>query len=190
MLEEEVIGQARFSDRVCISDPCYERGTWRGEFDLDIKEGLYECRTIVGEWHNWGHRVWRLMAMHENEEVTKWQFEISLGVDAGMMSIICSKHYDGERHLPLSSWNVSAGKTEHGFYSSSGLGDGSYALFCGHNDKDEIVALSVVFLYPDGVEKSVVDEDGYYSFEDEETATILSNYAGCSVEQYTPTKKA
>tara|TARA_Y100000389_G_scaffold204501_1_gene257467 strand:+ start:2981 stop:3559 length:579 start_codon:yes stop_codon:yes gene_type:complete len=188
MLEEEIIGQRRFSDRVCISDPCYDRGTWCGEFDLDIKEGSYECRTIVGEWANWGRRVWRLTAVHENEKVTKWKFETNLGVDAAMMSIICSVYYDTERHEALSDYRSNAGQTGHGFYSNSGLGDGSYALFCGHNDKNEIVALSVVFLYPDGVEESVADEDGMYSFSNEETVEILSKYAHCSVEQYVPTK--
>ena len=184
MLEEEVIGQRRFSDRVCISDPCYDRGTWCGEFDLGIKEGLYECRTIVGEWHDWGRRVWRLIAMRENEKVTKWQFETNLGVDAGMMSIICNEYYDAERQEALSDYGSNAGQTRHGFYSNSGLGDGSYALFCGHNDKDEIVALSVIFLYPDGVEESVADEDGMYSFSNEETVNILSKYAHCSVYLY------
>ena len=187
MLEEQVIGRRQFSNNVCVSDPCYDRGTWCGEFDLDIKEGSYESRAIVGEWSDWGSRVWRLVATHENETVTKWRFETNLGVDAAMMSIICSAYYDTERHEALSDYQNSVGQTGHGFYSNSGLGDGTYALFCGLNDKNEIVALSVIFLYPDGVEESVADEDGMYSFSNEETVEILSKYAHCSVEQYVPT---
>ena len=188
MLEEQVIGQRRFSDRVCISDPCYERGTWCSVWDLDIKEGSYECRTIVGEKPEWGRRVWRLTTAHEDEKVTKWMFETSLGVDAAMMSIICTNHYDDDRQDALGDYRSKAGQTRRGFYSNTGLGDGSYPLFCGYNDKEEIVALSVVFIYPDGVEESVADEDGMYSFANEETIETLTKYAHCSVEQYIPTK--
>jgi len=187
MLEEQVIGRRQFSNKVCVSDPSYLRGTWCGEYDLEIKEGSYKCHAIVGECEDWGRRVWRLTTVHEDEKVTEWKYYTNLGVDAAMMSIICNKHYDTERHEALSDYLSDAGHTENGFYSNSGIGDGTYTLFCGHNDKDEIVALSVVFLYPYGVEESLADEDGMYIF-DEETVETLSKYAHCSGEQYLPTK--
>ena len=52
-LQETVIGHVEFSDSVVVSDPSYGRGTWCGEFGLDIKPGRYEGRALHGHLADW-----------------------------------------------------------------------------------------------------------------------------------------
>lgn len=167
-LQETVIGHVEFSDSVVVSDPCYDRGTWCGEFGLDIKPGKYEGRALHGhlaDWPTWGERVHRLSAVRVDERIDRWVYCTSLGVDAGRMSIYDDEHYDAKGD----EWKgpPQYQKHEHGFVSSSGLGDGSYPLYHALNDKDEIVGYSVVFLIPNWALKPLVDEDQRYDMSDD-----------------------
>lgn len=167
-LQETVIGHVEFSDSVVVSDPCYDRGTWCGEFGLDIKPGKYEGRALHGHlanWPTWGERVHRLSAVRVDERIDRWVYCTSLGVDSGTMSIYDDEHYDakGEEWMGPPRYQ----KHEHGFVSSSGLGDGSYPLYHALNDKDEIVGYSVVFLIPEWAIKPLVDEDKCYDSSDD-----------------------
>lgn len=164
-MEENILGKAVFSDTVCATDPCYGRGTWCGKFDLKVKPGIYVGKTITGECGGWGTRNWRLTATKENEEVKEWEFIAALGVDAGTMSIYDSEHYDEMNESD--SWMTDFSQPDwpekypqrdlwpHGFVVSSGCGDGSYHLFAGKNGKGDTVALSVVFLFPESMEKAM-----------------------------------
>jgi len=167
-LQETVIGHVEFSDSVVVSDPSYGRGTWCGEFGLDIKPGRYEGRALHGhlaDWPAWGERVHRLSAVRVDERINRWVFCTNLGVDAGMMSIYDDPHYDakGDEWMGPPQYQ----KHEHGFVSSSGLGDGTYPLYHALNDKDEIVGYSVVFLIPEWAIKPLVDEDQSYDSSDD-----------------------
>ena len=167
-LQETVIGHVEFSDSVVVSDPCYDRGTWCGEFGLEIKPGRYEGRVLHGHlagWDTWGERVHRLSAVRVDEIIDRWVYCTNLSVDAGRMSIYDDVHYDakGDEWMGPPDYQ----KHEHGFVSSSGLGDGSYPLYHALNDKDEIVGYSVVFLIPNWAIKPLVDEDQRYDMSDD-----------------------
>lgn len=150
-LTESVLGAVEFSDTLCVSDPCYGRGTWCGEFDLGIKPGQYKATTLHGEFGGWGERNWRIIAVKEDETIEEWEFVRELGVDAGCMSIICGSKYDDEHDSMLSMRmdSISGFKEGVGFVCDSGIGDGGYGLYMGRNGKGEVCAVSVSFLFPD-----------------------------------------
>tara|TARA_B100000287_G_scaffold367552_1_gene363382 strand:- start:1136 stop:1687 length:552 start_codon:yes stop_codon:yes gene_type:complete len=178
-VQEIVLGEAVFSDTVCATDPCYGRGTWCGEFDVKVKPGTYVGKTITGEFGSWGSRNWRLTATKENEEIKEWEFGAALGVDAGRMSIYDSEHYDEMNESD--SWMRRGSHADpHGFVVSSGVGDGSYHLFVGKNEKGESVALSVVFLFPRAFSRGVFADNESLPFEDER----FIPFAGCPLEDF------
>ena len=150
-LTESVLGAVEFSDTLCVSDPCYGRGTWCGEFDLGIKPGQYKATTLHGEFGGWGERNWRIIAVKEDETIDEWEFVRELGVDAGCMSIVCGSKYDDEHDnmLHMRMNGISAVKEGVGFVCDSGIGDGGYGLYMGRNGKGEVCAVSVSFLFPD-----------------------------------------
>ena len=150
-LTESVLGVVEFSDTLCVSDPCYGRGTWCGELDLGIKPGQYKATTLAGEYGNWGERNWRIIAVKEDETIEEWEFVKELGVDAGCMSIICGSKYDDEHRsmLDMRMKSISAIKEGVGFVCDSGVGDGGYGLYRGRNGKGEVCAVSVSFLFPE-----------------------------------------
>lgn len=176
-LTETMLGVVEFGQTLCVSDPGYGFDEWSGLFDLGIKPGRYQGSTIEGEYiflddegkeHNWGTRVWRVMAVKEEETIEEWEFVKGIGVDSATMSIVCATKYE-EHHSEL--WSlipneiISATKEEVGFVCGSGLGDGGYGVYGGRNKMGEFCAVSVVFLIPDAEEKKIftpgVEEVGF-----------------------------
>lgn len=148
-LTESVLGVVEFSDTLCVSDPCYGRGTWCGEFDLGIKPGQYKATTLHGEFGGWGERNWRIIAVKEDETIEEWEFVRELGVDAGTMSIICGTKYDDIGKSWHSMNGLSTVAEGVGFFCDSGIGDGGYGMYMGRNGKGEVCAVSVSFLFPE-----------------------------------------
>ena len=193
-MQEEKLCKITLGDRVVAADPCYDEGVWCAEFDIEMKPGTYDVRTVRGEVkgtytndegeeksYNWGTRTARLSVLLTDETVETWEPVSALGVDSGRMSIWDARNYadakdDREwvvgryQDDPHGYWYQAS---EQGIWTDSGLGDGSYFCYRGLNAKGEPVSLSIVFLYAEGV----YDEDGRLGIMDENAIPYIDGPA-------------
>lgn len=158
------------SGSVCISDPCYERGTLCGQYDKVAKNGTWFAEKVNG----------KLIAHHENfgadyerlYDRCALDYVDDLGVDSGQCGIFCSSIYPddhrGEAFNEDNFYGRCCNRSESlepvdkcGVCSYTEYGDGSYPLYVYMNG-DEIVAILIDF-DPDD-EGDDYDED----FEDDE----------------------
>jgi hypothetical protein len=147
----------KLGSQVVVSDPCYTNPTWCQAVVDDVKPGNYKVFLKEKDLGDWGVRPAVLMAVHTDflKRKLNWKRHPSMiGVDSGQAGIFSSESYrndekskdirvdhsfslysydeDGDKwyekmcRLTLSedSW----GQYSEGVVSSSGLGDGSYAL--------------------------------------------------------------
>ena len=49
IVQEEKLCKITLGDRVVAADPCYDEGVWCAEFDIEMKPGTYDVRTVRGE---------------------------------------------------------------------------------------------------------------------------------------------
>jgi hypothetical protein len=134
------------SGRIAVSDPCYG-----GDKEFPAKKGKWLASVKMSDEGSWGMRVARLMAHHEDHPVGGCRdLGDSVGVDSGQMSIsdaeICPAlaHglYDEVCQKTAPAGIVACGL---GVASSSGYGDGGYALLIA-KDGDLVVGAEVVFI--------------------------------------------
>lgn len=161
------LGYITLEDEVCVTDPCYDVGTWCQAI-LNVSPGKYKCFVVVTDEGEWGSRVSELHAIKEDvfnkhEKLEKIPYKpgpycCCIGVDSGQCGIFDAKYY--EEHQPdndyynTNSWyrkvcelTNNAGIIDSlGVVSSSGYGDGGYPLFTAEENK-EIVAMKVVFIF-------------------------------------------
>jgi hypothetical protein len=139
-------GAINLSDKIIISDPCYERGIWCAISDFEVMPGKYE--TFIVKYEN---RAAAVIAVHSDYIGTlnsDWELYVGeIGVDSGQAGIFDDSIYP-EKEEPKGKWddedsfygecckltlsNAQGGilKNEKGVVSSSGYGDGRYELFC------------------------------------------------------------
>lgn len=159
------------SDRMAVSDPCYDAEVWcRGELK-DVLPGMWEASVIKRDEGEWGMRAARLIAVHVDyadsdvEPMTRAPFEV--GVDSGQAGLFDARHYRDDAvvaepdtavnggnpgalwymrccHLTLTK--LAAGVMPYGVVSSSGFGDGSYDCFYGRNSEGKIVRVELEFI--------------------------------------------
>ena len=193
IVQEEKL-KITLGDRVVAADPCYDEGVWCAEFDIEMKPGTYDVRTVRGEVkgtytndegeeksYNWGTRTARLSVLLTDETVETWEPVSALGVDSGRMSIWDARNYADAKDDR--EWVVGRYKTTHTGTGTKqvskvsgptpGLGDGSYFCYRGLNAKGEPVSLSIVFLYAEGV----YDEDGRLNIMDESAIPYIDGPA-------------
>lgn len=194
-MQEQTLCKITLGDRVVAADPCYDEGVWCAEFDIEMKPGTYEVRTVRGEVkgtytndegeekpYNFGNRTARLSVILIDETVETWEAVNGLGVDSGRMGIWDARNYENARdgarawepnryHEDPEGYWYSA--DNHGCWTDSGMGDGSYFCYRGLNAKGEPVSLSIVFLYAEGV----FGEDGSIGIEDESVLPFIDGPA-------------
>lgn len=87
-----------FSDKVVVSDPCYDRTVWcRG--DLTVTPGVYETKLYYSDEGDWGERVAKLGVYRKGaaETVDEKVADFQVGVDSGQAGIFCDTVYpEGE----------------------------------------------------------------------------------------------
>ena len=162
------------SDRVAVSDPCYDTDVWcRGELQ-DMLPGIWEA-VIKRDEGEWGMRVARLIAVHKDyvgsdmEPMTVAPFEV--GVDSGQAGLFDAQQYRDDAavmdlgtvvnindpgalwymrccHLTLTK--LAAGVMPYGVVSSSGFGGGSYDCFYGRNEVGKTVRVEIEFMPEEG----------------------------------------
>lgn len=150
------VATIELSDKVCITDPCYKRGTWCGFYDQKITPWLYNCYVNKFKVKDWWERVAVIEIIHESihrDELT-WVWNGSAWVDSWQMGMFCDTLYPKEQDdafyqdccdATLSSfqWGTINNKW---FVSSSGFGDGTYAVKVGiENETGRILGVSIDF---------------------------------------------
>ena len=150
------IGTIELSDKVFISDPCYNTDTWCTVRICNVIPGTYHCKIRMT-----GNCVKELIAVHESALQLKsritWEYAGSAGVDSGQMSIVDYDHFDklNEVEKTKDNWYDKVCKItlkdnagiadKHSAVCSSGYGDGSYPVY-GNWIKDKLRAIKVVFI--------------------------------------------
>ena len=156
------------SGAINITDPCYNKTTWCALFKQPAKNGTWEAEVETEESEG---RVAHLRAYHTDHAIYSRPSDQldSVGVDSGQMSIIdsgtypegeetgeCGNFGDKER-VPVSFYDECAkatlsedmfgivSKYGSGAVSSTGYGDGSYAVYV-EKEGEEIVAVEIVFI--------------------------------------------
>lgn len=147
------------SGKVCLSDPCYDKETWCGKYDVPAKNGVWFAEVS----YNDEGRVSTVRYAHNsidslaNVGLTNQEF----GVDSGQFGVFDSSIWED-----ASEWDDEAatfyGKCcdltcnaeegcgvvfGSGFVSSSGYGDGGYDgyLYYAADKPDELVAFYIDF---------------------------------------------
>ena len=151
------LGWIDLSDKVVVSDPCYNRDTWCMRQDIPVLPGRYQVHIIMADEGEFGHRVASLVAVHEKYPIThqkQWRVvDEEIGVDSGQCGIFDDSAYPdltdaaGREAFYDECCNITLSKKQAGILhngkgalSSSGYGDGSYRL-SGVSHRSEYVAL-------------------------------------------------
>ena len=137
------------SDKLVISDPCYDLGTWCMGTIPNVKPGLWSASIGVVDTGEFGKRVAYLSAFHQGSpdirdlKVCPATFEV--GVDSGQAGIFDFSHFQDESVIADqkstdfgSRWYTfcchqtldtehHAGLVPYGVVASSGFGDGGYS---------------------------------------------------------------
>lgn len=163
-------------NKVIVTDPCYSLGTWCTAVIEDVLPGKYETGCEMSDEGNWGNRVAEIIAIHEkyglnHYETLNWKMtEDDIGVDSGQAGIFDYEHYKSEKEkdeefesthsceIDNPNWHYGrcciatndSNKTgeidNKGYVSQSGFGDGSYDLYIGRDDDQNIVGFRLVFI--------------------------------------------
>jgi hypothetical protein len=164
MNPQQLVFEVR-SGKMRVTDPCYDKGTWCSS-TVPVKPGRWIATLETSDQHSWGVRVARLIAHHESikPHVSTLVPHITIGVDSGQAGFFDDAAYPDDepgeygeldtfygRACAATSSETQAGGIvnwdgyDMGVCSSSGFGDGSYALY-GSKQGDVYVALMIDFI--------------------------------------------
>lgn len=192
----ENIETISLSDIAVIIDPCYDMG------DLGcgaVLEGILPGTWVCGvDYHDYwegkpGH-VGSLYGHHIDEpdidfDLNKLEWVALCGVDSGQLGIFDYAYFahsveiDPKRN---SDWYrevckttltelLAGAKDERCYVSSSGYGDGGYAVYIARNEAGQIIGIRIPFISPakkadpneEEEEEDSFDVDDYWSAEDD-----------------------
>ena len=155
----------KLGNKVLVSDPCYELGTWCTGVVENVKEGNYI--TNVAYWEDsdpfFNNRVAELEAILDgvDKDSLSWEItEADIGVDSGqcgiydyesVKDIVGTGEYDEKDTFYGQACQCTDVKEKYselngyGVVSCSGVGDGSYDLYIAKQD-NQVVGIKVVYL--------------------------------------------
>lgn len=156
------VGSICLEDKVIVSDPAYERGTWCAAELENVVAGEWQVAVGIDTLNSWGKRVYILTAVHVQTAGKPLEFalqeDVDLGVDSGRMSIFSAEQYEaksldyceglfGNEDVEIIGANNRHGNDDEpiGVICSSGIGDGSYNLYLAYSD-NKIVGIQISFL--------------------------------------------
>lgn len=148
-----------------ITDPCYDKGTW-GRTTQELPEGEYECWVDIVDCGDWGKRVALSQIIKrdlDNSDIYARTRIAEIGVDAGLAGFFDNKpDYDDTAWSEFCEWswqkeNQIERKTValanednaakcNGFFTSSGFGDGCYAVIELRGKDDKIIGYEIEFI--------------------------------------------
>lgn len=153
----------QIKNKVIISDPCYELGTWCMSSQDNMLKGEYDYNVVMQNEGDWGDRVASIEIWHKDYSQPKqWKFKNSnIGVDSGQAGIFAEEiypttestgEYDDEKSFYGQCCNVTLSDKQYGIIdnqgivSSSGLGDGKYNCYTNFNKDGKCIAIKIKFL--------------------------------------------
>lgn len=176
----ETIGIITLSDKVVVIDPCYDMG--------DLEHGAVLNNVLPGNWvcgvdyHDyWKGKPGRVGSLYGyNIDTPDIDFsldnlkcEACCGVDSGQLGIFDATYFkrsveiDPKRNsawyrevckMTLTELRAGA-KDERCYVSSSGEGDGGYAVYVARNDAGQIIGIRIPFILPAKKSDPDVEED-------------------------------
>jgi len=180
------------TEKVVVSDPCYEIPTWCQAVIDGVLPGNYNTTVLKQDEGAWGVRCSHIIAIHEDYKDTdkfKWTYHpASIGVDSGQAGIFSFDSYRNDNHKfdfePYhfsDNWDSKEGDLwyrhmcrqtlsdeqwgmyDSGIVSSSGYGDGSYILYVARKKK-KIVGFIIEFIHDNKRRplKKIVEEDFFH----------------------------
>ena len=166
------MNKIKLSGEVMISDPCYSIGTWCQTKVSNVLPGTYLANANRQDLGEWGQRIMSLVVIHEDYvgKNKRWYALSDIGVDSGQAGIFDMASYRNDAIaeeiespeidfvLPIrqdgDDWYTKMckftlggkgwGSYDGGIVSSSGMGDGMYAVYV-LKDKKKIVGISIDF---------------------------------------------
>lgn len=157
------LGNITFSERVVISDPCYERDVWCMDDNVTVKPGEYRAYAVEKDEKQFGIRIASLICIHrlefENLEAAlakKWCHFGNIGVDSGQAGIFDNFIYPMDKESESGAFfdeccDITVNKpfcaslpSKKGVVCSSGYGDGSYSVKALY-ENDCCIALMIDF---------------------------------------------
>lgn len=160
-------------NKVMVSDPCYDIGTWCQIILENVKPGAYETYVVKKDEDYWGIRCDSLIVKHVDKEInSNIEFVIhqgEVGVDSGQAGIFDFSIYPEKPHtrtsedifyenccnITLSKMSCGTLRNGKGIVSSSGYGDGGYTLIVSEDEHGQIDYMHILFIGPE------FDEDDY-----------------------------
>lgn len=180
------------SNKVMVSDPCYDIGTWC-QIQLDnVKSGKYNVHVVKSDEDYWGIRCASLIVKHVDKEISHDTeliiHEGEVGVDSGQAGIFDMSIYPEESHtrtsedifydeccdLTLSKMSCGILSNGKGIVSSSGYGDGGYNLLYSKDENGAIDYMHILFIAPDIYEKDYESEKEFEEAYDNELKSHIN----------------
>jgi hypothetical protein len=172
-------------DKLIVTDPCYDRGTWCQGIVENVSPGRWDARIVMSKQG----RVASLEVACEHRLTTElvWtELPFEVGVDSGQAGIFDESLYprgatgecgDGTTFysracaatLDDNDRTKRAGIVAEGAVSSSGYGDGSYTAFAAMNPDGRVVGVRVVFIDPGDGQESESEDDAHVDLAEEES---------------------
>ena len=138
-------------DKLVVSDPCYELGTWCMGMLSNVKPGLWSASIGVVDTGEFGKRIAILSAFHQDspelQKLKACPAPFDVGVDSGQAGIFDLNHFQDESVIEdqeLTDFGTRwytfccyqtldgehhAGLIPFGVVASSGFGDGCYPCY-------------------------------------------------------------
>jgi hypothetical protein len=83
------------SDKVRVSDPCYDNDVWCKTKLTDVLPGEYEVTVDRHDDESWGNRISQLQVVHKDYKHKNlvWNEHSEIGVDSGQAGVFCESTY-------------------------------------------------------------------------------------------------
>ena len=154
---------------LCVTDPCYTRGTWCAGSLRNVKNGTWYARAFITNEGDWGNRVAKLLIEHADhmrgEPLPNVEEPFNVGVDSGQAGFfddsiyphgecgefgdkstfygqVCDLTCGGDYRSDHRAGGIIGGR---GVVTSSGYGDGGYGCYTRSED-GQVVAAMIVFI--------------------------------------------
>lgn len=157
------------SDRIRVTDPCYEIGTWCAGEIAGVRPGIWRAQSVMGQEGAWGARVRKLQIRHVDAPADIFataafaETDIDVGVDSGQAGFFDATRYPTDPaeleyepgrfygeccELTLDHNRPGGGVIPRGFgvVTSSGFGDGSYSCRITRDPHGQVIAAYISFI--------------------------------------------
>ena len=177
------IGNIKLGCQVVCSDPCYDDYGDDSSVNCtfnNVKAGNYYAFYGTADFKNWGNRITQIIVTHEDynsdiiTDFSDFEWIGDCCVDSGTCGIWDYDYFETYHEDGLNDdWydnNICNLLDKIALFggvsicSSSGFGDGCYGVYGKYNDKNQLVAIQIVYISDE--EDDDVNDWGYNEEED------------------------